>query len=123
MDKKSSRPALPALVCLCLVLPACGSISLWPFGGEKSEIATRTSNATEYQCAGGKRFHLRDLDNGSAAWIIFPDREFRLNKVVTSAAGTRYSNGATTLDMSGGEATLTDGSAVSFTGCKPAGKP
>lgn len=122
VNSRFARRALPALG-ICLLLSACGSISLWPFGGEKSEDAIRTSDATEYQCAGGKKFYLRNLDNGNAAWVIFPDREFRLEKVMTSATDTRYSNGATTLDMRDGEVTLAEGTAVSFAGCKAAGKP
>lgn len=116
------RQALPALAFLALLLPGCGSVSLWPFGGDNDQGRTRApSDATEYQCAGGKRFYVRNLDNGGAAWIIFPDREFRLDKAV-SAAGTRYSNGITTLDINGNEATLADGPAIAFAGCKAAAK-
>ena len=122
MDNKFVRATLPALACLSLLLAGCGSVNLWPFGGETNQERARTpSDATEYQYAGGKRFYLRYLDNGNAAWIIFPEREFRLDKV-TSAAGTRYSNGIATLDINGNEATLTDGSALPFAGCKAAGK-
>lgn len=122
MDNRFVRTALPVLACLSLLLGGCGSISLWPFGGETNQDRTRApSDATEYQCAGGKHFYLRYLDNGGAAWIIFPEREFRLDKV-SSAAGTRYSNGITTLNINGNEATLADGSAISFAGCKAAGK-
>lgn len=122
MNSRFARPALPAMVCLCLFLPACGSLSLWPFGGERSGSAS-PSNATEYQCSGNKRFYVRELDNGNAAWVILPDHQFRLDKAMTTSSGARYTNGTTTLDMSDSEATLTDGSAVSFTGCKTAGKP
>ena len=121
MDNRFVRSALPALACLSLLLPGCSGVNLWTFGGEKDQDRTRgPSNATEYQCAGGKRFYVRYLDNGGAAWIIFPEREFRLNKV-TSAPGTRYSNGATTLDINGNEATLAEGPAISFAGCKAIG--
>ncbi len=122
MNNRFVRTALPALAGLSLLLAGCGSISLWPFGGEKNEERARTpSDATEYQCAGGKYFYVRYLDNGGAAWIIFPEREFRLDKVA-SAADTRYSNGIATLGINGNEATLADGPAISFTGCKAASK-
>lgn len=122
MKSRFIRRALPALTCLSLLLPGCGGVSLWPFGGDKNQDRTRTpSDATEYQCAGGKHFYVRNLDNGGAAWIIFPEREFRLDKVA-SAAGTRYSNGIATLDINGNEVTLTDGPAISFAGCKAVGK-
>ena len=114
--------AWPALACLSLLLAGCSGVSLWPFDGNKEQDRARVpAGATEYQCSGGKHFYMRNLDNGGAAWIIFPDREFRLDKAA-SAAGTRYSNGSATLDINGSEATLTDGPAISFTGCKAAAK-
>lgn len=119
MENRFIRTAL-ALICLSLLLTGCSSVNLWPFGGETNQ-ARAPSDATEYQCAGGKRFYVRYLDNGGAAWIILPEREFRLDKV-TSAAGTRYSKGIATLDINGNAATLADGSAISFVGCKAAGK-
>ena len=123
MDNRLFRAAVPVLACLSLLLPGCGGVSLWPFGGEKNEERSRTpADATEYQCTGGKRLYVRYLDNGGAAWIIFPEREFRLNKVTSSAAGTRYSNGIAALEVNGNEATLTDGSATAFSGCKAAAK-
>lgn len=122
MDKGFVRTALPALTCLSLLLAGCSGVNLWPFSGEKDQDRTRPpSDSTEYRCAGGTHFYLRYLDNGGAAWIIFPEREFRLDKV-TSAAGTRYSNGIATLAIDGNEATLMDGPAISFSGCKAAGK-
>jgi membrane-bound inhibitor of C-type lysozyme len=122
MDNRFVRPAWPALACCLLLLAGCSSVSLWPFGeGKERDPNVAPSNATEYRCAGGKVFYLRYLDNGGAAWIIFPDREFRLDKVGSS--GTRFSNGMASLDIRGDEATLTDGSAISLTGCKiPAAK-
>lgn len=122
MDNKLVRSALPALACLSLILPGCGGLNVWPFSGEKSQDRTRApSDATEYQCAGGKRLYVRYLDNGGAAWIIFPEREFRLDKVASTAA-TRYSNGIAVLEVNGNEATLADGPAISFAGCKAVGK-
>jgi membrane-bound inhibitor of C-type lysozyme len=118
---KFARTAL-ALTCLSLFLAGCGSVNLWPFGGESNQERARVpSDAIEYQCAGGKHFYLRYLDNGGAAWIIFPENEFRLNKV-TSATNPRYSNGITTLNVNDNEVTLAEGSAISFAGCKAAGK-
>ena len=118
MDIRLGRAALPVLACFLLLLPGCGSVNLWPFGGESNpDQALIPANAIEFQCAGGKSFYLRYLDNGSAAWIIFPDREFRLDKVASSG-GNRYSNGIDTLDVSDKGTTLTDSSGVSFSGCK-----
>jgi hypothetical protein len=117
MDHEFGRAAVPVLACLLLLLPGCGSINVWPFGGESNpDSALVPANATEFQCAGGKRFYLRYLDNGSAAWIIFPDREFRLDKV--ASGGARYSNGIARLDVTDKGTTLTDGPGITFSGCK-----
>lgn len=118
MKSKFLPAAWFAPICLSLLLYGCGGVSIWPFGGEKAQERSRTpSNASEFRCNDGKRFYLRYLDNGAAAWIIYPDREVRLDKVA-AASGARYSNGIAVLNVSGNEATLEDGSAISFTGCK-----
>ena len=121
MTSKFTRLAWTAPLCLALVLPACSGIKLWPFGREEARERSRVpANASEYQCAGAKRFYLRMLENGGAAWVILAEREVRLDKVAT-ATGTRYSNGIAVLNLNGNEATLEDGPANSFTGCKKAG--
>ena len=109
-----------ALAGATLMLSACGSVSmnLWPFGGTKEQDPSRTpAGASAYQCEGGKRLFVRYLDNGAAAWVILPEREFRLNKAGATAA-TRYSNGNATLDLKDGAATLSDGTMVTHGGCK-----
>ncbi len=119
MNNRITRAA--ALACATLMLSACGSMSmnLWPFGGGKEQDPSRTpAGATAYQCEGGKRLFVRYLDSGAAAWVILPDREFRLNK---TASGARYSNGSATLDIKDNEATLADGAAVTHAGCKVSG--
>ena len=102
MKHRITRAA--ALACATLTLSACGSVNLnlWPFGGDKEQDPSRTpAGATAYQCEGGKRLFVRYLDNGAAAWVILPEREFRLNKTA-SGSGTRYSNGSATLDIKDG---------------------
>ena len=121
MKHRITRAA--ALACATLMLSACGSVSvnLWPFGGDKEQDPSRTpAGASAYQCEGGKRLFVRYLDNGAAAWVILPDREFRLNKI-TSGTGTRYSNGSATLDVKDGGAVLSDGATVTHAGCKVSG--
>jgi hypothetical protein len=110
--------ALSASLCLSLLLAGCGGVSLWPFGSDKPQERRTPANATEYQCNAGKRFYVRYLDG--AAWVILPEREFRLNKSETAG---RYSNGATVLEAGEGEVTLREGSAVTYAGCKAAGAP
>ena len=98
-----------------LLLSGCGSMDLWPFGGEKFQERSRTpANATAYRCDGSKRFYVRNLEDGAAAWLILPDREVRLDR----GAGARYSNGIAVLELGAADATLTDGSAGTYSGCK-----
>jgi membrane-bound inhibitor of C-type lysozyme len=114
---------IAALAGATLLLSACSSINvnLWPFGGGKEQDPSRTPpGATAYTCEGGTRLFVRYLDNGAAAWVILPEREFRLNKA-TSASGTRYSNGNATLDVNDDGATLSDGAVVTHAGCKASG--
>ena len=107
-----------ALACAGLMLHACSSVNLWPFGGAKEQDPSRTpAGATAYQCEGGKRLFVRYLDNGAAAWVILPEREFRLNKA-SATSGSRYSNGSAALDVRDDAVTLTDGAAVTHAGCK-----
>lgn len=114
---------MTGLTCI-LLLAGCGDINVRkyiPFTGDAPQERSRTpANATEYQCNAGKRFYVRTLDGGAAVWLILPEREVRLNKL---GAGTdmRYSNGIAVLEISGNSATLTDGAAAAFTGCKAGG--
>ena len=127
MKSRCIQTLLAAPVCICLMLSGCGERSikdLWPLGGEKTQERSRIpSNATEYQCTGGKHLYVRYLDNGGSAWLIFPEREVRLDKVASTpgAAGVRYSNGSAVFNVNGNEATYTDGSEISYAGCKAAG--
>jgi membrane-bound inhibitor of C-type lysozyme len=121
MKHRITRTA--ALTCATLMLSACSSmnVNLWPFGGGQEQDPSRSpAGATAYQCEGGKRLFVRYLDNGAAAWVILPEREFRLNKT-TSGGGTRYSNGSATLDNRDNEVTLFDGAKLTHTGCKASG--
>lgn len=123
MKHPITRIAALALAGSTLLFAACSSmnVDLWPFGGGKEQDLTRTpAGATAYACEGGKRLFVRYLDNGAAAWIILPEREFRLNKV-TAGAGTRYSNGGATLDLKDNEATLFDGTKPTHAGCRISG--
>lgn len=108
-----------ALACASLMLSACSSVSLWPFGATPEQDPTRApAGATTYKCDGSKHFFVRYLDNGAAAWVILPDRQFRLNK---AASGGSYSNGSDTLEITGGVATLSDGAGVTHADCKVSG--
>ncbi len=123
MKHRITRIAALILASSSLLLGACSSINLdlLPFTGGKEQDLSRTPpGATAYACEGGTRLFVRYLDNGAAAWVILPEREFRLNKA-TSTSGTRYSNGSATLDIKDNEVTLSDGAAVTHAGCKASG--
>lgn len=107
---------------LTFALAGCGSInvgSVWPFGKDdkQPERSRAPANSTEYVCKGNKRFYVRSLDGGAAAWVIYPEREFRLPKT-EGGTGTRYSNGGTTLDIDGAAATVTDSTGQPYENCK-----
>lgn len=104
------------LLGLLVLLPSCSSISLNPFSSESGERSQGPANATEYVCDGKGRFHVRMLNNGSDAWLIYPDHEVNLPKTGTD---NRYSSGAITLVINGAETTLNDGEKIAYTGCKP----
>ena len=115
----------PVLVCalLAAVLGSAGcggasdALTGGLFGVKELDRSRPPANATQYACEGGKSFYLRLQED--AAWVILPEREFRLDKVA-GGAGTRYSNRAASLDLGPNGATLVDAPDLSFTGCKPA---
>jgi membrane-bound inhibitor of C-type lysozyme len=120
-----SSPSSVLLVTVCgVLLTACGSMpslpslpNVWPFGEKSNERSRVPPGATVYQCDGSRTLYVRYLDGGKAAWVILPEREFRLNPVI-SASGARYSNGVATLETRGDDATLSDGPNVTHANCK-----
>lgn len=118
MKSRTSIAALAAPALLSLLVAGCESMSIPSLLGEKNLERSRVpANSVTYQCEGGKRFYLRFLDSGAAAWVILPEREFRLDRVAGDA-GTRYGNGKAVLQVQDDEATLLDGPTVNYTGCK-----
>jgi len=110
-----------AITCATLLLGACSSVNLdvLSFGGAKEQDTSRApAGATAYQCDAGKRLFVRYLDNGAAAWVILPEREFRLNR---ATAGTNYSNGSATLDIKDNVVTLLDEAKPTHVDCKASG--
>ena len=99
-----------------LLLSACGSVDKYnPFSESKPAEPWKPSNATEYLCEGNKRFFVRMLDKENAAWLIYPEREVRLEK---SSAGNIYTNSVAVLEINGSEATLKDGATIDYQACK-----
>lgn len=107
---------------VALLLSACGDMNIKkynPFSGDPVQERSRTpANATEYQCAAGKRIYVRNLDGGEAIWLILPERELRVDRVGST---TRYSKGNTVLELNGNNATVSEGAAVTYTACKTGG--
>ncbi|ACT47050.1 hypothetical protein [Methylotenera mobilis] len=108
-----------ALTCLLVVLiPACSSIGLSnPFGSKSSVLPGTPKDATEYVCDGNKHFYVRMLNNGSDAWLIYPDHEVNLAK--SSSDSNRYASGVITLSINGDATTLNDGEKIAYVNCKP----
>ncbi|MCM2309651.1 MAG: hypothetical protein NDI91_19520 [Sulfuritalea sp.] len=124
MQTRLMPMAAGALACIPLLLAGCGEINVrkyLPFGGDTAiqERPRTPANATEYQCAGGKRFYLRMLEGGAAVWLILPEREVRLDRIGAEGSA-RYSKGNMVLELNGEATRLSDGAAVSFSACKPA---
>ena len=105
-----------------VTLAGCSSVNLWPFGsGQSQELSRTPANATEYRCNNDRRFYARFLDNGNSVWVIFPEREFRLDKV-ESGSTTRYTNRQAILEVNeANEVSLRDGATIAFTGCTAGG--
>ena len=102
-----------------LVLAGCGSMDFErfnPFAGprDQSDRIATPAGATEYRCEGGKRFFVRFLENRKSAWVILPEREFRLDQ----AGDNRYRNASAVLEVGGDSASLNDGPQIAFNGCK-----
>ncbi len=103
------------------LLAGCGDMKMkvWPFGDSSPRERSREpSNAAEYLCAAGKRFHVRMIEGGAAAWLILPEREVRLERIGEST--TRYGKGALLLELGAENSSLTDGASISHATCKPA---
>src|SRR5262245_42794707 len=87
------------------------------FGTSERKIPSTPPGAKAYACEDKKRLFVRYAEGDKSAWVIYPDREFRLDRV-PSASGEQFTNGNTTLALKEGEALLQEGSQVLFAGCK-----
>lgn len=105
---------VPAAASLALLTAGCSS--WWPWGGGSGDVPRVPPGATAYKCDAGKELFLRYLDGGKSVMVIFPEREFRLDRA--AGAGTQYSNGQTTLTVDAGTAMLQEGGTVSHANCK-----
>lgn len=105
---------------MAMALGGCGGFSLGslnPWSGTAEQVRSAPADATTYACEGGKHLVVRYLSADKTAMIVFPEREFRLDET-PAPAGTRYSNGRTTLTAQGDEAALEEAGAKTYTNCK-----
>lgn len=95
-----------------------GCSSWWPFGSSSApDRPWYPPDATVYKCDENKSLVVRYLEGGKSAMVMFPDREFRLDQVV-SASGVAYSNGRSHLRTKGEEAQLDEGASPLYANCK-----
>lgn len=112
-----SKATVAAIAAAALLSGCTGG--WWPFGlGAKPRdpAARIPPGATQYLCEGNKRLLVRHTADGKSAWVIYPDREFRLDRA--AADGERYTNGITTLSVQGEETVLEENGQRLFAGCK-----
>ena len=86
--------------------------------GTVSERSTVPTDAVAYTCNGNKPLYVRYGPSSQFAMVIYPDREFRLDG---SGAG-KFTNGRTTLTVSDAEASIEEGGAAVYAGCKRVSK-
>jgi membrane-bound inhibitor of C-type lysozyme len=113
------RSSATFIFALAVAAGGCGTLdrlSNW-WSGVPSEQSRRMEGAVELRCDAKKTLIVR-IDP-ETAWVIFPDREFRLDAVKGSPP-TRYSNGRTTLTSKGEEVTLEEDTSVTFSNCRQA---
>lgn len=114
------KQAIGAATLASVLLAGCGG-GWWPLSGSQPRpIPEVPPGAVAYDCEGGKRLFLRYSNDGKSAWVIFPDREFRLDRI-PSGSGEQFSNGPTTLATKGEEALLTENGTLTFANCKRRG--
>jgi membrane-bound inhibitor of C-type lysozyme len=101
-------------------LAGCGGSGGWlPWSKSSGDGGPYTPpGATAYACEGGKRLLVRFESDAKAAWVIYPDRQLRLDRV-TSASGQEFSRAGTTLAVKEGDTMLVEAGSVQFSGCKP----
>jgi membrane-bound inhibitor of C-type lysozyme len=111
------RKILTVLIAAVMLAGCSGGWLPWSSSSGESGVPRTPPGAKAYACEGGKRLLVRFESDAKSAWVIYPDREFRLDRT-TSASGERYSNGSTTLATKDDEATLDESGGVQFARCK-----
>lgn len=106
------------LIATTLLVGCSGGWVPWSKSSNTASTGPYTPpGASAYACEGNKRLLVRFEGGNKSAWVIYPDREFRLDRVA-SGPGDRFSNGRTTLTVKDGEAALEESGKVEFGKCK-----
>ena len=99
-----------------VLLALVASLAVYSFwSGGVRELPRTPVDALAMECEGGKTLLLRMESSGKAAWIIFPDREFRLDR---SDDPSRYSNGRATLVVRGDAMSLEEPGSPTLANCR-----
>jgi hypothetical protein len=102
-----------------LAAAGCSSLGEIITGGPKEQSRVR-EDAVQLACGTGKTLLLRIEPGGKSAWIILPEREFRLD-LMQGVGDTRYSNGKTTLLVKDEAYSVEEGGTASFANCRKPG--
>jgi hypothetical protein len=96
-----------------MALSGCSTIrDLW--SGGPRELPRVHEGAVTLACDQSRTLIVR-MDAGKSAWIIQPEREFRLD---AASGESRYSNGRATLTVSGGEMSFEESGSPALTHCR-----
>lgn len=105
-----------AVFALSALLTGCSG-GWVPWGSSDKEQPRRLPDgATDLQCAQNKRLVVKYSGDGKSVWVLFPDREFRLDRVATSST-ERYTNGPTSLTVESDGIALDVDGARQYAGC------
>jgi membrane-bound inhibitor of C-type lysozyme len=106
---------------IVVLTAGCGTVErLW--SGGPTEQKRVPAGVTAFSCDANKKLLVRFDAGGKSAWVVFPEREFRLDASPDTPGG-RFSNGRTTLVATGDDASLEEASAVTFANCKRSTAP
>ena len=112
------RKTLSVFVAAAL-LAGCSADAWTPWSKSTGPSGPYTPpGATAYACESGQRLLVRFESDAKAAWVIYPDRQLRLDRV-TSASAQEFSRAGTTLTVKEGDTMLVEAGAVQFSGCTP----
>jgi len=114
-DMKSILPAALLAALIACGLAGCGGF--WPWGDDSDEVSQVRDDVNVYACTGDKRLMLRHEEDEKSVMVVYPEREFRLDRV-SATPGKKYSNGRTTLTIAGDSLALEEAGAALFAGCK-----